>query len=147
MRRGCFERLGQRASVLDCGDGVCEVTALALARADGGPDLCARPGLIESGDGVCEVTALVSIVAGLQTPHLRLLTRSHPKAATAQTSSPHSKSWRHFFAALCLFVALFTQVSPLHAQPAAPNYVLSLGGTNGFLELPPNDLPNLTESE
>ena len=33
-------------------------------------------------------------------------------------------------------VAFLTQLSPLDAQPAAPNYMLSLGGTNGFLELP-----------
>ena len=35
----------------------------------------------------------------------------------------------------------------LHAQPAATNYVLSLGGTNGFLELPGsafNDLEDVT---
>src|SRR5437867_12403793 len=36
---------------------------------------------------------------------------------------------------------------PLHAQPAAPNHVLSLGGRNGFLELPSgafNDLEEVT---
>ncbi len=44
-------------------------------------------------------------------------------------------------------VALFIHLSPLHAQPAATNYVLSLGGTNGFLELPSgafNDLEEVT---
>ena len=43
----------------------------------------------------------------------------------------------------CLLLLL----SPLHAQPASPNYVLSLGGTNGFLELPSgafNDLEEVT---
>ena len=42
---------------------------------------------------------------------------------------------------------LLLHLSPLHAQPAAPNYVLSLGGTNGFLELPSgafNDLEEVT---
>src|SRR6266581_3199524 len=45
---------------------------------------------------------------------------------------------------LCL---AWAQVSPLLAQPAATNYVLSLGGTNGFLELPSgafNDLEEVT---
>ena len=51
--------------------------------------------------------------------------------------------------ACCLagLVALFIHLSPLHAQPAATNYVLSLGGTNGFLELPSgafNDLEEVT---
>src|SRR5213594_2199421 len=38
-------------------------------------------------------------------------------------------------------------LSTLNSQPAAPNYVLSLGGTNGFLELPSgafNDLEEVT---
>jgi hypothetical protein len=33
-----------------------------------------------------------------------------------------------------LAILLFSQPTSLHAQPAAANYVLSLGGTNGFLE-------------
>ena len=48
---------------------------------------------------------------------------------------------------LALLVILLAHPSPLHAQPAAPNYVLSLGGTNGFLELPSgafNDLEEVT---
>ena len=46
-----------------------------------------------------------------------------------------------------LALLIFAQLAPLHAQPAAPNYVLSLGGTNGFLELPSgafNDLEEVT---
>ncbi len=47
------------------------------------------------------------------------------------------------------FVALllWLSVGALRAQPAATNYVLSLGGTNGFLELPGgafNDLEEVT---
>ncbi|MSU63455.1 MAG: hypothetical protein EXS31_13850 [Pedosphaera sp.] len=47
-------------------------------------------------------------------------------------------------AGICL---AWAQSSTLHAQPAAPNCVLPLGGTNGFLELPGgafNDLEEVT---
>jgi hypothetical protein len=49
------------------------------------------------------------------------------------------------FGLVVLLVAF--QPSTLHSQPAATNYVLSLGGTNGFLELPSgafNDLDEVT---
>jgi hypothetical protein len=48
---------------------------------------------------------------------------------------------------LSLLWLAHSQLSTLTAQPAAPNYVLSLGGTNGFLELPSgafNDLEEVT---
>ena len=45
------------------------------------------------------------------------------------------------FAALQLLLSF----GSLHAQPAAPNYVLSLGGTNGFLELPSGAFNDLEE--
>ncbi len=42
----------------------------------------------------------------------------HSQSARGQAQS---KTWRQFVAALCLFIALLAQVSPLHAQPAANN--------------------------
>ncbi len=63
------------------------------------------------------------------------------------THAPRGASWRQIVGAFWIFIVLFVPVAPLHAQPAAPNYVLSLGGTNGFLELPSgafNDLEEVT---
>ena len=63
------------------------------------------------------------------------------------THAPRGASWRQIAGAFWFSFALFVLVAPLHAQPAAPNYVLSLGGTNGFLELPSgafNDLEEIT---
>ena len=78
--------------------------------------------------------------------------------ATASESArglAHSKTWRQFVAAFCLFVTLFAQLSPLHAQPAAnnqprttnneptPNYVLHLDGKDGsYAELPASAFTN-----
>jgi len=68
------------------------------------------------------------------------------KAATPQTPSPHSKTWRRIVATLCLLVALFAQVSLLQAQPAVPNQVLELDGNGSYVELPPNIFNDLDEA-
>ena len=47
---------------------------------------------------------------------------------------------------IAVVLLLLAHLSPLHAQPAAPNYVLSLGGTNGFLELPGGAFNDLEEA-
>lgn len=69
-----------------------------------------------------------------------------PSRLRGGTLPPHSKGWRQFIAALVILSAMFVRISPLHAQPAAPNYVLSLGGTNGFLELPSGAFNDLEEA-
>ncbi|MSU62219.1 MAG: hypothetical protein EXS31_07465, partial [Pedosphaera sp.] len=54
---------------------------------------------------------------------------------------------KHRGAFLFAVLLVLLSVVRLEAQPAAPNYVLSLGGTNGFLELPGgafNDLEEVT---
>ena len=69
-----------------------------------------------------------------------------PSPKSARGLAP-SKTWRQVVGTFWFFIALFVPVAPLHAQLDTPNYVLSLGGTNGFLELPSgafNDLEEVT---
>src|ERR1041384_5143685 len=51
---------------------------------------------------------------------------------------------RHLLAVL--WVLFLSQLPALHAQPAAPNRVLELDGTGGYVELPPNIFNDLDEA-
>ena len=45
-----------------------------------------------------------------------------------------------------VLLVLISHLAWLHAQPAAPNRVLELDGTNSYVLLPPNIFTNLTEA-
>jgi hypothetical protein len=75
--------------------------------------------------------------------------RSKPEAESVATNSffgfRSSLGFRISAFGFALFL-LLAQPSPLPAQPASPNRVLELDGTNSFVQLPANIFDSLTQA-
>ena len=140
-----------RRQVLDCGDGVCEVTALATLTAPKLADAETIP--TQSGNSADSVAALQKLAhqpmprqfmapMRVQSWRSKLPKRWLPGAVVITMFRFHGIRFADV-ACLLLFLSL---AAPLHAQPAAINRVLALDGKESYVELPPNVFTNLTEA-